>query len=70
MTFAPFDCIISNREARTGRAEAEEIEENRNMKTYVALTTTNYQTNGYHEVARGGDKESVRAEAETKIVGE
>ena len=39
------------------------------MTTYVALTTTNYQTNGYHEVARGGDKASVRLEAETKIVG-
>ena len=34
------------------------------MATYLALTTHNYQQNGYHEVARGNKKQDVRAAAE------
>ena len=33
------------------------------MATYVALTTSNYQLNGYHEVARGNNKKRVRNDA-------
>lgn len=39
------------------------------MRTYIALTTTNYQQNGYKEIVRGNNKEAVRNEAEIKIVG-
>lgn len=38
-------------------------------RTYVAVTTTNAQTNGWHEVARGADKQAVQAAAEQKIAG-
>lgn len=37
------------------------------MATYLALTTTNYQQNGYHVVAEGTDKEAVRKAAEVNI---
>ena len=38
--------------------------------TYVALTTVNYQQDGYHEVLTGSNKEQVRQDAERQICGD
>ncbi len=35
--------------------------------TYIALTTTNYQTNGYHELCRGTNKTAVLQNAREQI---
>jgi len=51
LTVAPFDCIISNREARTGRAEAEKIEENRNMTKHDAFC--NAHAKAYERLPEG-----------------
>lgn len=37
------------------------------MATYVALTTTNYHLNGYHEVCRGSNKSDVESQAREQI---
>lgn len=39
------------------------------MEKYVAITTTNAQQNGWHEVASGTNKAEVQAQAERQIAG-
>jgi len=39
------------------------------MATYLALTTTNFQQNGYNEIARGNNKKDVENAALDTITG-
>lgn len=39
------------------------------MSTYLALTTINFQQNGYKVVGQGVSKEVVRRQAEDEIIG-
>ena len=40
------------------------------MATYYAVTTTNYQQNGYHVVATGSNKDQVQKAGEAALWGE